>query len=75
MIDEPQGAFMCRSSIVLGLSISAFFHGLLLTVFESQCDFHDCRTPRCAYMLVVKTRSLAEFGPFHGLLLSFGAPK
>ena len=32
MIDEPQGAFMCRSSIVLGLSDSGPFHGLLLYV-------------------------------------------
>ena len=32
MIDEPQGAFMCRSSITLGLSDSGPFHGLLLTV-------------------------------------------
>ena len=32
MIDEPQGAFMCRSSIILGLSDSGPFHGLLLMV-------------------------------------------
>ena len=32
MIDEPQGAFMYRSSIVLGLSDSGPFHGLLLSV-------------------------------------------
>ena len=32
MIVEPRGAFMCRSSIILGLSDSGPFHGLLLTV-------------------------------------------
>ena len=32
MINEPHGAFMCCSSILLGLSDSGPFHGLLLTV-------------------------------------------
>ena len=41
MIDEHRGAFMCRSSIILGLSDRGLFHGLLLTVLGSRCDFHD----------------------------------
>ena len=32
MINEPQGAFMCRSSIILGSFDSGPFHGLLLTI-------------------------------------------
>ena len=32
MINEPHGAFMCCSSILLGLSESGPFHGLLLSV-------------------------------------------
>ena len=40
-IDEPRGAFMYRSSIILGLSGSRLFHGLLLTVLGSRSDFHD----------------------------------
>ena len=63
MIDKPRGAFIYRSSIIQGLSDSGLFHGLLLTVFGSQSDFHGCRIPRCAYMLVVKTRSLGRFWP------------
>ena len=41
----------------------------------SQSDLHGCRTPRCAYVLVVKTCSLVDSGPFLGLLLSFCVPK
>ena len=40
-INEPRGAFMYRSSIILGLSGSRLFHGLLLTVLGSRSDFHD----------------------------------
>ena len=60
-IDEPRGAFMCPSSTLTVLSNSDLFHGLLLTVLWSQSDFHGCRTPWCAYVLVVKTRSLGRF--------------
>ena len=41
MTYEPWGAYMCRSSIILGLSDSGLFNGLLLTVSRSQSDFHD----------------------------------
>ena len=32
MVDEPWGEVLYRSSIILGLSDSGLFHGLLLTV-------------------------------------------
>ena len=38
---RPQGALMCRSSTLIVLADSGPFHGLLLTVFGSQSDFHD----------------------------------
>ena len=63
MIDEPLGAFMYRSSIILDLSDSGIFHGQLLTVLGSPSNFHGCRTPRCAYVLVVKSRSFGRFWP------------
>ena len=47
-INEPPSAFTCRSPIILGLSDSVLFHGLLLTVLGSQNAFHGCRTPRSA---------------------------
>ena len=71
MIDEPRGTFMNRSSISLSLSDSGLFHGVLLTILGSQSDFHDCRTPSCAYMLVVKTRSLGRFWPVSWTITQF----
>ena len=64
MINEPQGALMCRSLTLTVLADSGPFLGLLLTILGSQSDFRGCRTPRCAYVLVVKTRSLGRFWPF-----------
>ena len=63
-INVPQGAFTCRSSTFIVLAVNGPFHGLLLTVLGSQSDFHGCRTPRCAYVLVIKTRNLGRFWPF-----------
>ena len=40
-IDEPQGAFTCRSSALTILADSGLFRALLLTVLGSQSDFHD----------------------------------
>ena len=74
-IDEPLGAFTCRSSTLAGFVDSDPFRGLLLTVLGSQRDFHFCRTPRCACVLVVKTRSFGRFSPVFELLHSFGIPK
>ena len=39
MIDKPQGAFMYRSSIILDLSYSGLYHGLLLTVLADSGPF------------------------------------
>ena len=61
--NEPCGAFTCRSSTLAFLAVSDPFHGLLLTVLWSQIDFHGCRTPRCAYVLAVKTCILGRFWP------------
>src|SRR3954462_705589 len=40
-IDEPRGAFTCRSSTPAVLADSGLFHGLLLTVLVSRTNFHD----------------------------------
>ena len=71
-INEPRGVFTCLSSTLAVFVDSEPFRGLLLNVLWSQSDFHGCRTPRYAYVLVVKTRSLVDSGPFLGLLLGFG---
>ena len=57
------------------LSILTPFRGLLLNVLWSQSDFHGCRTPRYAYVLVEKTRSLVDSGLFLGLLLTVWDPR
>ena len=41
MIDEPQGAFTCRSSTLTYLAESCPFRALLLSVLDTQRDFHD----------------------------------
>ena len=41
MIDEPRGAYMCRSSTLTVLADSGPLLGLLLTVLRSQSDFND----------------------------------
>ena len=40
-IKEPQGAFKCLSLALTILADSGPFRALLLTVLESQSDFHD----------------------------------
>src|SRR6187399_234889 len=40
MIEEPRGAFTCRSSTLAVLGDSGPFRGLLLTVLGSRGDFH-----------------------------------
>ena len=40
-IDEPLGAFTCRSSTLTVLADSGTFCALLLTVVGSRSDFHD----------------------------------
>jgi hypothetical protein len=40
-IDEPRGAFTCRSSTLTYLADSCPFRALLLSVLVTQSDFHD----------------------------------
>ena len=63
IVVEPQGVLTCWSSTPGVLANSGPFHGLLLTVFRFQSDFHGCRTPRCAYVSVINNHSLGRFWP------------
>ena len=56
---------------ILGLSDSGLFHGLLLTILGSQSDFHGCRTPRCAYVLVINNLSFGRFWPVSWTITQF----
>ena len=71
---EPQVALTCRSSTLIVLADSGPFHGLLLTVLGSQSDLHGCRTPRCAYVLVINNRSLGRFRPISWTITLFWGP-
>ena len=62
-IEEPLGAFTCRSSTLAGFVDSDPFRGLFLTVLGSQRDFHFCRTTGCAYGSVISPRSFGRFWP------------
>ena len=57
-INEPLGALTGWLSTLAVFVDSDPCHGLLLTVLGPQSDFHGCRTPFYAYVLVIKTRSL-----------------
>ena len=57
MTNKPRGAFTCRSSTLVVFVDSGPFHGLLLTFSRTESDFHGCRTPRCAYVSVINTRT------------------
>ena len=47
-----------------------------ITYFRgSRSDLHDLRTTWCVYVSVINNHSLADSGPFLGLLLSFGVPE
>ena len=74
-IEEPRGAFTCRSLTLPVFVDSDPFRGLLLTVLGTQSDFHGCRSPRCAYVLVVKTRSLGRFSPVSWTVTQFCGPE
>ena len=41
-LDEPRGAYTCRSSTLAVFIDSDPFYGLLLTVLGPQSDFHSC---------------------------------
>ena len=60
-INEPRGASTRRSSTLAVFGDSDPFRGLLIIVWVFQRDFHGCRVPRSAYVLVVKTRSSGRF--------------
>ena len=74
-INEPRCAFTCRLSTLVVFVDSNPFHGLLLTVLLSQRDFHHCRTPRCSYVLVVKTCSVGRFWPVSWIITRYWGPK
>ena len=63
IVVEPQDVLTCWSTTLPVLADSGPFHGLLLTVFGSQSDFHGCQTPRCTYVLVINNHSLGRFWP------------
>ena len=54
---------------------SDLFRGLLLTGLGFHSDFHGCQTPRCAYVLVVKNRSLGRFWPISWTITQFWVPE
>ena len=70
-IDEPQGALTCRSSTLVVLAGSGPFRGLLLTVLGSRSESHDWRTPRCAYVSVINTRSFGRVWPVSWTITHF----
>ena len=74
IVVEPQDVLTCWSSTLVVLADSGPFHGLLLTVLGSQSDFHGCRTPRCAYVLVIKNHSLGRFWPVSWTITLFWDP-
>ena len=41
MVNEPCGAFMCRSSTLTIFADPGMFRALLLTVLGCESDFHD----------------------------------
>ena len=70
MINEPWGAFTCRSSTLAVFVDSDPFHGLLLTVLGPQTGFivvepQGALTCRSSTLIV-----LADSGTFRGLLLT-----
>ena len=70
MVTEPRGALTWRSLALAILADSGPFRELLLTVLGSQSDFHNCFTPRCAYVSFINTHLFDDSDPFHVLLLT-----
>src|SRR3954467_2542713 len=63
-IDEPRGAFTCRSSTPAVFVDSSLFHGLLLTVLVSRTDF-TIDEPRGAFKCRSSTPAvLTDSGPY-----------
>ena len=57
------------------LSILTRFVDYNSPIWRSQSDFHGCRSPRCAYVLVVKTRGMGRFSPVSWTITQFCAPE
>ena len=90
-IDEPQGAFRCRSSTLAVLADSGLFDGLLITVtwainhrFGSPGVISTIDEPQGAFTYRSSTLAVfADSGLFHGLLITvtwainprFGSPE
>ena len=68
MIEEPQGAFMYRSSTILDLSDFGFFHGLLLTVFGVPEQFPWLPNPK---LCLCVGRQDSQFAPILARLLDY----
>ena len=69
-VNEPQGAFTCRSSTLTILADSGPFLGLLLC-FGSRYDFHMIDEHRGAFTCRSSTLTiLADSGTFCALLLT-----
>ena len=64
-IDEPRGAFTCRSSTFVVFVDSDAFRGLLLTVLAS---------PRCAYVSVINNDNFGRFWPVSWTITLFWCP-
>src|SRR3954470_3758290 len=63
-IDEPRGAFTCRSSTPVVFVESGLFHGLLLPLLVSRTDF-TIDEPRGAFKCRSSTPTvLADSGPY-----------
>ena len=62
-IDEPRGAFTCRSSTLAVFVDSDPFRGLLLTVLGSRSDSMVVEPPRYAYVSVINIRIFGRFWP------------
>ena len=70
MIDEPRGAFMCRSSTLVVFVDSYQFRGLLLTILAPKTIsmvFEPQGAVTCRSSTLI---DLADSSPFHGLLLT-----
>ena len=75
IVVEAQRMLTCWSSTLAGLVNSGLFHGLLHTVLGSQSNFHGCRTPRCAYVSVIKNHSLGRLWPVSWTITLFRGPR
>ena len=75
MIDEPRGAFTCRSSTLMVFLDSDPFCGLYYSPFWSPEVISIVFDPQGALTCRSSTLAvLADSGPFLGLLLTFWGP-